>query len=83
MEKVYKSHETAYQNLRKHGAQSWNEMYSTEAGKEPDHEGKNRQRFIEDVLEKDWSSKNGKALEIGCGTGHLIRWLCKFSSAKL
>lgn len=72
MEKVYKSHEVAYQNLKKKGAKSWNEMYSTEKGKEPDHEGIERKRFIEGLLEKEWFPKTGKALEIGCGTGPLI-----------
>ena len=75
MEKVYQSHELAYQKLKNHGAKSWNEMYSTPKDKEPDHIGIERQRFIENVLEKDWSPKKGQALEIGCGTGPLIRWV--------
>ena len=75
MKKVYESHEIAYQNLEKKGATSWNEMYSTEAGKEPDHVGIERQRVIEELLEKNWFPKSGKALEIGCGTGPLIRWI--------
>lgn len=75
MEKVYKSHEVAYQNLKKKGAKSWNEMYSTEKGKEADHVGIERKRFIEGLLEKEWFPKTGKALEIGCGTGPLIRWI--------
>jgi SAM-dependent methyltransferase len=75
MEKVYKAHEMAYQNLKKRGAKSWNEMYSTEEGKLPDHIGVDRQRIIELALDKDWFPKSGKALEIGCGTGHLINWI--------
>lgn len=75
MKKVYEAHELAYTNLKNHGAVSWNEKYSTEKGKEPDHIGKERQRFIENLLEKEWFPKTGKALEIGCGTGHFTRWI--------
>jgi len=75
MEKVYAAHEKAYQNLKKKGASSWNEMYSTPKDKEVDHVGIERQRFIDNILEKDWAPKSGKALEIGCGTGPLIRWI--------
>ena len=75
MKKVYESHELAYQRLKNHGASSWNEMYSTKKGDIPDHIGIDRQRFIDEILEKEWSVKSGKALEIGCGTGPLIRWI--------
>ncbi|MEK7434137.1 MAG: class I SAM-dependent methyltransferase [Cyanobacteriota bacterium] len=75
MDKVYSAHELAYQKLKKKGAKSWHEMYATEEGKEVDHIGTDRKRFIESILEKEWSPKTGNALEIGCGTGHLIRWI--------
>lgn len=75
MEKVYKSHEIAYQKLKKSGAISWNQMYSTKEGEKADHIGIERIRLIESVLEQKWSPKSGKALEIGCGTGHLINWI--------
>ena len=77
MEKVYKSHEMAYIKLKKNGAISWNEMYdkSHNAG---DHIGKDRQIYIKEILNNEWAPKNGKVLEIGCGTGHLINWLSSF-----
>lgn len=75
MDKVYSSHEFAYQRLKNKGAKSWHEMYATPEGKKVDHIGFSRKSFIEDVLEKDWSPKKGNALEIGSGTGHLIKFI--------
>lgn len=75
MEKVYSSHEFAYQNLKKKGAKSWHEMYATPQGKEIDHIGFSRKIFIEDTLDKDYCPRNGNALEIGSGTGHLINFI--------
>lgn len=77
MKKVYESHEVAYKNLKNKGAKSWHEMYATEKGKQVDHVGLDRKSFIEDVLNQDWTPKSGNVLEIGCGTGHLLRWVCE------
>lgn len=75
MDKVYTAHEFAYQKLKNKGAKSWHEMYATPEGKNVDHVGFSRRLFIEDILEKDWCPKSGNALEIGCGTGHLINFI--------
>ena len=34
-------------------------------------------RFLKDVLSQPWAPKGGKAVEFGCGTGPIIRWICE------
>lgn len=75
MKKVYETHEIAYQKLKSKGAKSWHEMYATKEGQKVNHIGADRKNFLENILDKEWSPKNGKALEIGCGIGNLINWL--------
>lgn len=78
MEKVYKAHEIAYQKIKKKGAESWREMYANEEIGKVDHIGINRKNFIDELRNQDWFPKNGSTLEIGCGTGHLIRYITSF-----
>jgi len=75
MGKSYETHEIAYKRLKHKRAKSWHEMYSTTVGQEPDHPGKARPRFPEDIFEKITFSVKAPVLEIGCGTGPLIRWI--------
>lgn len=32
--------------------------------------------FLKDVFAQPWIPKTGKAIELGCGTGPIIRWVC-------
>ena len=34
----------------------------------------NDERFLLDVLDQDWAPKEGRYLELGCGTGPITRW---------
>ncbi|MCE9581585.1 MAG: class I SAM-dependent methyltransferase [Planctomycetes bacterium] len=67
--KAYAYHETLYRHLAASGARSWNEPRMKRAI-EP-----GVQAFIEDVLAQPWAPKTGRAIELGCGTAPVLRWL--------
>jgi len=68
--KTYDLHEIEYQRMTKEGIASWFER--TNAWEiAPDD-----LRFLEDTLAQPWAPSKGRAIEIGCGTGPLIRWVC-------
>lgn len=67
--KTYNSHEFEYQRMRKQGIVSWDRRNNTW---EIDP---STQRFIDEVLEQEWCPQKGRVLELGCGTGPLLRWL--------
>ncbi len=68
-EKAYIAHENVYQSLRERGLTSWNAKSGL-----PDIEAPT-QRFFKDVLGARWGPSTGAALELGCGTAPLLRWL--------
>ena len=59
--------------MKKKGVRSWNENQRIK-GKAIDAETK---RFLTDVLAQPWCPKGGKVIELGCGTGPILRWICK------
>lgn len=77
MKKPYEAHEIAYQKMKKEGIRSWDERYRSNS------HGRRRQididtkRFLVDVLAQPWTQKGGKAIELGCGTAPILKWVCK------
>lgn len=67
--KAYEPHEGVYRQMREAGVRSWGERDSPHAI-EP-----NAQRFLEDVLAQPWMPHAGSAIELGCGTAPMLRWL--------
>ncbi len=73
MKKPYEGHEIAYQRIRKRGIRSWGEsMHVKQKAIDPD-----TKRFLIDVLSQPFAPRKGKAIELGCGTAPLLRWICK------
>ncbi len=73
MKKPYERHEIIYKNMKKKGIRSWNEYQRV---KYPEIIADTK-RFLTDALAQPWAPKNGRAIELGCGTGPLLRWVCK------
>ncbi len=63
------AHEDQYRLIRERGLGSWNALRGL-----PDIEPA-VERFLTDALEQSWVPASGAALELGCGTGPLSRWL--------
>lgn len=73
MKKPYDAHEIAYRKMHQRGVKQWGGKGSGTKGIFS-HEIK---RFLKDVLSQPWAPKAGKAVEFGCGTGPIIRWVCE------
>ena len=73
MRKPYEGHESIYKRMKKKGVRSWNENQGVEhKAIHPD-----TKRFLTDALAQPWVPKGGKVIELGCGTGPRLRWICK------
>lgn len=73
MKKSHEGHAIAYQRMRQKGVRSWDETQGTKRITiDPDTE-----RFLIDAFSQPWAPKNGRAIEIGCGTAPILRWICK------
>jgi SAM-dependent methyltransferase len=59
--------------MKKKGVRSWNESQRIK-GKAIDADTK---QFLTDVLAQPLGPKGGKVIELGCGTGPVLRWICK------
>ncbi|MBN1256362.1 MAG: class I SAM-dependent methyltransferase [Planctomycetes bacterium] len=75
--KVYELHENEYIRIRKQGASHWDEGDSrsdldTEEGIE-----RTTLSSLTHIFSQPWMPKSGSALEFGCGTGPILRWLCR------
>ena len=73
--KVYEAHEVLYQRMKADGIRSWEEF-------NPQNEYCNgvevhMEQFMIDALSQPWAPSGGKAIEIGCGTGPIVRWLAE------
>jgi len=73
MRKPYEGHEIVYKRMKKKGDRSWGETQRIK-GKAIDADTK---RFLTDVLAQPWCPKDGKVIELGCGTGPILKWICK------
>jgi SAM-dependent methyltransferase len=74
MKKAYESHEVVYRRIKKDGLLVWGQRGSGSTGKSCYPETNN---FLKDVLSQPWSPKGGRAIEMGCGTGPILRRICK------
>ncbi|MCK4753350.1 MAG: class I SAM-dependent methyltransferase, partial [Planctomycetes bacterium] len=74
MKKAYEGHEVVYQRMKKQGILSWGQKGSESTGKSCHPEINN---FLKDVLSQPWAPKNGRVIELGCGTGPILRRVCK------
>ena len=74
MKKPYEGHEIAYRRMRKEGILVWGQKGSGTTGKSCHPETNN---FLKDVLSQPWAPKGGRAIELGCGTGPILRRVCK------
>ena len=74
MKKAYEGHEVVYRWMKKEGILVWGENGSRSTGKSCRPESNN---FLKDVLSQPWAPKSGRVIEFGCGTGPLLRRVCK------
>ena len=72
--KPYEGHEIVYQTMKKKGLLVWGQKGSGSTGKSCQRETKNS---LKDVLSQPWAPKSGKVIELGCGTGPILRQVCK------
>ncbi len=80
MRKPYHAHENAYRTLRKRGLRSWDQF---SVGRKAPDIAPHARRFLVDVLAQSWAPKGGKAVELGCGTGPMLRWIAQRGFAGL
>ena len=71
MRKAYEAHEQIYCRMKKKGIKSWSRRNYAWSISPPD------KHFLEDVLMQKWAPKKSTAIELGCGTGTISRWLTK------
>jgi 2-polyprenyl-3-methyl-5-hydroxy-6-metoxy-1,4-benzoquinol methylase len=71
MKKPYEPHEDEYRRMEAAGTKSWFQR------NRPWDIDPHDQHFLEDVFAQPWVPKKGHAIELGCGTGPLTRWLAK------
>lgn len=74
MKKPYEGHELAYQRMKKEGILVWGQKGSGSTGKSCHPEINN---FLKDILSQPWAPESGRAIELGCGTGPILRRVCK------
>lgn len=73
--KAYEAHEVLYQRMKAGGLRSWEKLNA----QNEHHNGLEvyMEQFMADALSQPWAPGKGKAIEIGCGTGPIVRWLAK------
>ena len=74
MKKAYEGHEVVYRRMKKEGIEVWGQKGSGSTGKSCIPETNN---FLKDVLSQPWAPKGGRVIELGCGTGPILRRVCK------
>ncbi|MGB8227411.1 MAG: class I SAM-dependent methyltransferase [Sedimentisphaerales bacterium] len=57
--------------MKEKGIRSWNENQRIKAV------NAETKRFLIDALAQPWAPKSGRVIELGCGTGPILRWICK------
>lgn len=70
--KPYEIDEAAYRRMKAKGLRCWENIQSNEHDDGIDVYHK---RFMENALAMPWAPKTGKAVELGCGTAPILRWL--------
>ncbi len=71
MRKSYEAHENEYKRMKSKGIKSWERRNYPWSIFPPDR------HFIENVFMLKWAPKKTRAIELGCGTGTISRWLAK------
>ncbi len=73
--RAYEAHEVAYQRMKAKGLRSWEELN----GQNEHRDGLDAslEQLMTYALSQPWAPGKGKAIEIGCGTGPVVRWLAK------
>ena len=56
---------------------SWDQRSWTGGKKNEQEIEHNTLQVLEQIFEKEWVPNNGIALEIGCGTAPILRWVCQ------
>jgi SAM-dependent methyltransferase len=77
MTKAYESHEAAYRRLRLEKKFSWSDLPQQVPAPAVEGVDVNDERFFVDALDQSWAPKSGSCLELGCGTGPMLRWFCR------
>lgn len=77
MKKPYVAHENKYREMLLDGCRSWDEATQEKAKREKREVAEEVESFLKDVLSQPWAPTGGKAIELGCGTAPILRWLCK------
>ena len=67
----YHAHELVYRHMKSANVTHWNQCIGL-----PVIEPGNI-RFLEDVLEQPWFPQVGRAVEFGCGSAPMLRWITK------
>ncbi len=75
MRKAYAAHETLYRRMKSKGIRCWEQLNNAETYKRNGQIERNALRFMVDALAQEWSPGKGLAIELGCGTGPMLRWL--------
>lgn len=74
MKKAYAAHEFSYRKMQSQGIRSWGQRSGVHG--DPNRQiDANTERFLVDVLAQAWAPKGGQVIELGCGTGPILRWL--------
>ena len=73
MKRAYEGHEVVYKKIKKKGLRSWNAFQRIKQ-REINNDTK---RFLADVVAQPWAPKSGRIVELGCGTGPILRWICR------
>jgi 2-polyprenyl-3-methyl-5-hydroxy-6-metoxy-1,4-benzoquinol methylase len=73
--KPYEGHEVVYQQMRKEGILTWGQKSSSH--KTVVSCRSETKRFLKDIFSQPWAPKKGRVIEFGCGTGLLLRHICK------
>lgn len=75
MKKPYEGHEIEYRRMKRRGIRSWGERSWAQSGGRLRELDRDTEGFLKDVLTQTWAPKQGAAIELGCGTGPILRWL--------
>jgi len=74
MKKPYEEHEMIYRWMKRKGISVWGQKGSGTQGKSCRGD---TLLFLKDIFRQPWMPKHGRAIELGCGTGPILRWICK------
>ncbi len=74
MQKQYAANEILYQRMKAKGLRSLGQLNDPDKGRDITEHA---ERFLTDALAQPWAPKGGRAIELGCGTAPMLRWLCK------